>query len=189
MLYFIYMAGHVTEPTDADRALYARQMYEFLEAPEEPPEAVGALVFGRHDILLAEKMGDLYNNNLAAWFVISGWFGKDSGNLWDTHVPENQFIYDVATKGYGVHREVMYLENGRPLIGKENARFGLEFMQDNELPHDEITAIAHAVSLRRLAATAEAQAAALKTGTRKVYRVPTGYAFDPTNPKDQKGSS
>jgi hypothetical protein len=62
-------------------------------------------------------------------------------------------------------------------------------MDENDLERGTITALAHATSLRRLAATIEHEGKKLDPATTKVYRVATDYPFDPSNPIDQYESA
>jgi hypothetical protein len=165
----------------SDHAKFA-EIYDYLEAPVKPGDPTGTLVFGRHDVRLAQSMGGLASKSLAPWFVISGNLGKDSGELWETGTPEAGFIAaEVLTGDYDITPGMIHVET-EALTGEENARFGLRKMAVLGLEHRAVTALAHATSLRRLAASVEHEGAG---HVETVYRVPTDYPFDPSAVKDQ----
>lgn len=163
------------------------QLFDYLSAPERPaiPEAHGVLVFGRHDLRLVEGMRDLDSLGLASFFVISGGLGKDSGRLHDWNIPEAKFLAAVATaQPHPIPAERIYTDI-LAKNGGQNARFGLATMRTSGLRNSPITALAHATSLRRLAATLEHEGSKLEEPVEKVYRYGTNYRFDATNPEDQ----
>ena len=57
------------------------EMFEFLREPVPPDEAHGNFVFGRADPLLADKMREMHEAELADYFLVTGGVGKDSGTL------------------------------------------------------------------------------------------------------------
>lgn len=168
------------------------EMFEYLREPFEPPivaeraNAAETIVFGRHDALLAETMGRLYISHQAGSFTVSGGFGKDSRELWDSRVPEARFVRETALAGsYGIRSYAIDCEY-KALTGDDNARFSLRLLRDQRRSVRQVTAIAHATSLKRLAATLTHEAARLNLSTQTVYRVPTDYPFNAEDTRDQK---
>lgn len=165
------------------------QLFEYLRTPDAPTEAHGVLVFGRHDLRLVESMGRLASKKLAKYFVVSGGLGKDSGHLHELGIPEGAFLASAATaQPHAIPGELVHAET-QARHGGENVSLSYELMDEKGLPRGTITALAHATSLRRLAATAEHQGSQLAVPTTKVHRVPTDYPFDPNNPRDQYESA
>ena len=160
-------------------------MFDYLSAENRPSEPEGAVVFGRHDSRLVDGMSSLSTDGLAKYFIISGWLGKDSGYLRDLKLPEADYLAAVATGApYNIPPEMIYRET-KALNGGDNARYSLDMIDEHNLPRYSLTALAHATSLRRLAATLEFEGAKKTKPTTMVHRVATDYPFDATNTLDQ----
>lgn len=161
------------------------EVFDYLCDPVMPDKAYPVLVFGRHDTRLIDTMKGLRDNGLGDSFVISGGLGKDSGYLHDLEIPEAKFLVSVATaQPYGFSPDRIRYEV-EAKNGGDNARYGLAEMDDWGLDTTVVTALAHATSLRRLAATLENEGRKSDPVTSIVFRVGTNYAFNPESPVDQ----
>lgn len=85
-------------------------------------------------------------------------------------------IYRVPEKD--IHRETQASNAG------ENASFGLKLLSSHRLPMDSLIVIAHATSLRRLAATLEQNIFDMNL-TIKLIKQATPYVFDPSSRANQ----
>lgn len=159
------------------------EIFDYLRDPKEPTETYGNFVFGRADERLVHKMGEMYVANLAKYFLVTGGVGKDSGELAKTGTAESVYLGDKAQE-IGIPQDILHLET-KATNGGENSRLGLALIQAKQLPHDKLTVVAHATSLRRLSATLDHEATETDTIS-DIYRVPTDYPFDPNLAKDQE---
>lgn len=161
-----------------------RELFEFHSAPEVPAAPNGTVVFGRKDPLVARAFADLAGDGKSKWAIITGGVGKDSGDL---NVPEAEYLAQEA-ESYAAERGIdlgsFYLET-RATNGGENARNSFDVMRRARLGHDALTTVAHATSLRRLAHMLRHTAIERGLDVNKIYRVPSRYEFDPSNPADR----
>jgi hypothetical protein len=165
------------------------QLFDYLSTPEHSDNSTGLLVFGRKDPLVARKVVELAGQERAKWAVISGGTGKDSGDL---TIPEAEYLAretENQANESGVVLPPLYLET-QAQNGGENSRNSLAVMQRAQLEYKTgLTAVAHATSSRRLAAMLEHAAVQQGSPIEKIYREPSDYQFDPTNPTDQLEAS
>lgn len=161
------------------------QLFEYLSTPELPKEAEGAIVFGRKDSKVAQAYVDLANQNLVSWGVITGGIGKDSGDL---TVPEAEYLAAEAEQYADSHAITLpptFIET-MATNGGENVRNSLTVIRRAKLATGALTAVAHATSLRRLAAMVEHESAQRNMTIAATYRKPSDYSFDAANPADQQ---
>jgi len=161
-------------------------IYDYLRAAEAPSEAEPTIIFGRNDVRVAKTAANLITSGLVEAAVISGGFGKDSGDLAQRgYDSEAAFIDEQLRKRLPTQAlPPLYLDK-EAKNGGDNARNGLRILGDHGYARDSGTAVAHATSLRRLAETVRHEAVAAGKPLQIVYRVPTDYNFDPTNLVDQ----
>lgn len=57
------------------------EVFDYLRGESRPDTQEPTVVFGRNDEKVAEAAGNLVIRNLVTGMVITGGFGKDSGNL------------------------------------------------------------------------------------------------------------
>ncbi len=160
------------------------ELFEYLSAPETASSRTGAVVFGRKDPLVAEKLVTLSAEDRIKWAVITGGVGKDSAGL---SIPEAEYLAQEAEK-YAANRGVTLppvLLETQATNGGENARNSLDVIRRAHLGHSVLTAVAHATSLRRLSHMLDHAAAQRDTPIDNIYRVPSDYHFDPDSPSDQ----
>ena len=162
-----------------------RELFEFHSAPEVPTVPNGTVVFGRKDPLVACAFADLAGDGKSKWAIITGGVGKDSGDL---NIPEAEYLAQEAER-YAAERGIdlrsFYLET-QATNGGENARNSFDIMLQKQLGHETLTAVAHATSLRRLAHMLDHTAVERGLQVDTIYRVPSRYEFDPSNPVDQQ---
>lgn len=158
-------------------------MFDYHSAPERANEdADGGIVFGRKDTLVADAAGELLTAQTLPWVVITGGVGKDSGDL---QVPEAEYLGNHL-KSRGISDGRIYIEPNAT-NGGENVRFSFALIQERMLPHVDLTAIAHATSLRRLAAMMTTEASNDPNFRLiAVNRAPSAHPFDGENPADQR---
>lgn len=169
-------------PSDNGKYL---ELFEFHSAPETPQDPVGAVVFGRKDMLVAKAFADLAQVEMVKWAIITGGVGKDSGDL---QIPEAEYLAQAAELYAGKWRIILppfYLET-QAKNGGENCRNSLDVIRRARLQQDyRITAVAHATSLRRLAHTLRHTAVELGLMINVINREPSRHQFDPSNPADR----
>ncbi len=160
-------------------------LFDYLSAPELPTEAEGAIVFGRKDPKVAEAYVDLAHQGLASWSVITGGVGKDSGDL---TIPEAEYLATEAEQYAGARNIVLppTFTETMATNGAENVRNSLTIIRRAKLVTGALTAVAHATSLRRLAAMIDHESAQSATPFEATYRKPSNYDFDSSNPSDQQ---
>ena len=174
----------------ADIAKYL-EIFDFLSAPSLPTSQEPAIVFGRNDQLVAQKLVYLASLNLVEAAVITGGIGKDTGDLLKQgYHSEAHFLDDTASQyAYflGFSLPQTYLDE-KASNGGENARNGLDILVANGHNMSSLTTVLHATSARRLSETVkfEAQKKGLSP---KVHVAPSNYGFDPTKLKDQDESA
>jgi len=161
------------------------ELFDYLSAPELPEHATGTIVFGRKDPLVAEAYVDLSEQGLVDWGVMTGGVGKDSGDL---KIPEAEYLARQADMMAELRRVdlPMTIVETQATNGGENVRNSMEVMRRAKLGYNAITAVAHATSLRRLAAMVDHESSQTDTPIKLVYRKPSAYDFDISNPTDQQ---
>ncbi len=132
----------------------------YISADGLEGEDLVAFVFGRADPAVAETATAVFNSGLVNFVVVSGGFGKDSGDLL---VPEAQYLRGIMIE-HGVPNERVYGEYAAT-NGSENCRFGIKLMHAeglienwdelseadrSEFEPDRIVLVGHWASLFRL---------------------------------------
>lgn len=163
-------------------------MFDYLCDEQLPDTPEPVVVFGRNDQRVAEAAGELVAANLAEVIVISGGVGKDTGDLlekgYDSEASFIEAMLIADTKSRDVDLPPYYLDK-KAANGGDNARNSLDILREHSYPGVSLTAVAHATSLRRLAATLEHEAG-IKLGQHPVVnRKASSYGFDSTKPHDQ----
>jgi hypothetical protein len=128
-------------------------------------------------------MGELSASGLVDYFLITGGIGKDSGDLKELGIPESHYLGVKALES-SLPASKIHLED-KATNGSENARYGMATIIADGLPHSALTVVAHATSNRRLAQQLADETAKAGQHVDTIYRVPTDYAFDPSNPADR----
>lgn len=174
----------------ADHHPQYKALFDYLSAPTQPTERYPTIVFGRKDLLVAHAAGRVAAANLAQVIVISGGIGKDSGDIGTPGSPytsEAHFL-GIELENYAEQEKIplppVILEE-KARHGGENAGFSLQILHDNSFAFSSLTTVAHATSLRRLAATTDFKAQTEHGVVPVIYRVPSAYEFNPANPVDQ----
>jgi hypothetical protein len=184
------------------------QIFEYLRLPflpEKPslseidylredtvltPGKESAVLFGRADELLALAAGDLIVANMIDVLVITGGVGKDSGNLLKLgYKSEADFVYralQALTRAQTSMELPDVLLEQRANNGRLNAHNSVKLLDNKGYDLHFMTAIAHATSLRRLAATLEFAAEKKTLLNPVIHRKPTDYEFHSNDTKDQK---
>lgn len=164
------------------------EIFDYLSAPELPTAAEHTVVFGRKDPIVAHKVGDLVIPGLVETAIITGGIGKDSGNLLEEgYSSEADFLHhvlqtDATQRGYELPPVTL---DEKAANGGENARNSLDILLDRGIGLVSLTAVTHATSARRLAETLKFEGEKKVGAAPKVYRVPTDYSFNASNPKDR----
>lgn len=167
-----------------------KQIFEYLSAPALSEHAESTVVFGRKDPLVAKSLGNLVIPGLVETAVISGGIGKDSGDIAElgyrseAHYLSEVLFRDSEARGYAKKLPVVLLDEAAT-NGGENARNATTILQETGADMSSLTAVAHATSARRLAATLEFESEKIVGYRPKVYVQPSSYEFSPSNPSDQ----
>ncbi len=170
-----------------DAALY-REMFDYLRGDTPPTLREPTVVFGRNDEKVALAAGSLITKNLVEGMVITGGFGKDSGNLAELgYTSEADFLHrklqgDAITHNYTLPR-VLLDENATN--GGENSRNSLHLLNEYGYDTHTLNAVAHATSARRLAEMLKSEAVGINGSPSLVRVKPTDYTFDTSNPLDR----
>jgi len=154
----------------------------------EPQSPEPAVVFGRKDALVAQRLGDLVIPGLVTTAVTTGGIGKDSGGILalgyksEAAWLKNALIDDSKARSYTLP-SVILEENATN--GGENARNSLHLLTESDgLNVDSLVAVAHATSARRLAETLKHELAT-KSAPLRVHVAPTKYSFHAAKPSDR----
>lgn len=164
------------------------KMFDYLSAADLPTDPEALVVFGRNDPRVAHAAGDLAIANLAEVVVITGGFGKDSGDLAErgfrseAHFLGHELEKDASRRGFFLP-EVHLDEEAKN--GGDNARNSTDILIVQGYSTASVTAVAHATSLRRLAETLKFEGGKKLGAEPIVHRMPSAYEFDASNPVDQ----
>jgi hypothetical protein len=161
------------------------QIFEYLSTDDPAQHETGLVVFGRKDLLVARKALEIIQRGDAHWTIITGGFGKDSGDL---PIPEATYLFNEISHQSTLDHTTLpptFLDT-EATNGGENSRNSLAIIKNEKLSNlNGVTAVAHATSSRRLGEMLK-HAASQENMPLSVYREATDYSFDPTNPADQK---
>jgi len=162
-----------------------RDMYDYLSS-ETPvlSQADGAFVFGRADPLVAKRAAEVCKQGLVNYIMVTGGIGKDSGVLKKWNMPESYYLGALLIGAHSIPESRLYLES-KAKNARENSDLGMDTIEANNLPHENLIVVAHATSLRRLEAVL-GNAAQERNFQTKLQKTKTRYDFNPGNPKDQK---
>ena len=160
-------------------------MFDYLYNPTHPlTKADGAFVFCRDDPLVAQRVSELFDQDLVDYVMFTGGIGKDSGYLTILNLPESKWQAGLLNMIHGIPQEDIYVEP-KARHGGECCRFGMETIIGSGRPYNDLTIVIHPTQLRRQNAVLEIEAE--KRGFEACYqRTGTNHQFDPRNPVDQK---
>ncbi len=158
-----------------------------------PTEAAPVVVFGRSDALVAKRVGELVQAGLAEVIVITGGVGKDTGDLISRGYRSEAHFLSEKLEEYAREHNITLppvLLEEEAKNGGENARNSLEVLAAHgylQPGRRTVTAVAHAISARRLAATLQKAAQGREdcAGIETVAIAPTGYTFNPNTIQDR----
>jgi len=163
-------------------------IFDYLAEPSMPTQEAPAAVFGRNDILVAEKAAQLVRANLASVLAITGGFGKDSGDLRERgYDSEADYIEKMILQEPNLPKKPITLLDKKATNGGENARNSLKLLYEHDYFNgaSAVTGVFHATSARRLAAGLLKEVQNNDYPVDMVNVVPTDYAFDPESLIDQ----
>jgi|GEM_PF-662003 len=179
---------HIVTNHSPDYTDYYVEIFDYLSAPEAPETAHPAIVFGRDDVLIARKAGELAAANLLGPTIITGGVGKDTGRILEQGFRSEASFLDHNLQRYAAEHNTplpqLTLEE-KAVHGGENTAFSLRMLNEQGVALSTLTSVAHATSSRRLAAGIDFHAQTKLGFTPKIYRVPTDYSFDPHRRVDQ----
>ncbi len=103
----------------------AGKLWDYHKLNHKLTESDCIMALGSHDLRVAERAVDLYNQGLAPWIVFSGGLGNFTRDNWDK--PEAERFADLAIK-LGVSPGVIIKENRSANTG-ENIKFTKELIK------------------------------------------------------------
>lgn len=106
----------------------AKVVWDYLKMNEPINKADVILVLGSHDLRVAKRGADLFNEGLAPRIIFSGGFGRLTGHFTR---PEAEMFAEEAMKA-GVPPDKIIIENESTNTG-ENIRFSYELLQKQDL--------------------------------------------------------
>ncbi len=143
--------------------------------------ADGAIVFCRQDPGMAAATAILFQRNLIDWALLTGGFGKDSGDL---KIPEAEHQRKLLMEQHHVSRSQLLIEPTAS-NGVENSRFSMRLILNSHLPYNDLILVMHPRNARRLHAVHTK--IAREQGFTAEYEVVTmEELFDPENPSHQR---
>jgi uncharacterized SAM-binding protein YcdF (DUF218 family) len=163
-------------------------IFKYLSEPSMPVQEAPVAVFGRNDMLVAQKAAQLVRANLASVLAITGGFGKDSGDLRDRgYRSEAHYLEKMVLAQPDLPKKPIILLDEKATNGGENARNSLALLYEHDYftGTSAVTGVIHATSARRLAATLQKEIQNQDYPVDMVNVAPTDYAFDPENLIDQ----
>lgn len=163
-------------------------IFDRLSSAQLPSEPESTVVFGRNDAKVAHKAGQLVIARLAPNVVITGGFGKDSGDLAARgYSSEAEYLASELNKFTAEHgvRAARVLLDEEATNGGENARNSLAILRTHDLSRDNLTAVAHATSSVRLGETLRHEMITSGNADAQVFVVPSSYEFSAENPADR----
>lgn len=164
------------------------EIFDYLNAPTLPAHPEPAVVFGRNDALVADKLEDLIIPGLVTVAVISGGVGKDTGDLLERgYASESDFLLKTLHEHAAEEAFVLppIFTDTKALNGRDNARNSVKILCKQGQPTGSMTAVAHATSAKRLAETLRFEATAIVGTTPNIHVAPTNYKFDASSQKDR----
>lgn len=144
--------------------------------------ADGAIVFCRQDPGMARATAELFRRQRIFWAMLTGGFGKDSGDL---KIPEAEHQRALLMEQYHVSRSQLLIES-TATNGAENSRFSMRLILNSHLPYNSLILVMHPRSARRLYAVHRKIAREELDFTSQYQVVTMDDPFDPTNPSHQQ---
>jgi DUF218 domain len=136
-------------PGDEDMAR-AEDLWNYLRLGQEVHEAQCLLVFGGHDLGVAHRAVELYQDEVAPWILISGGAANvPAGSRFET---EAEAIADIVYQS-GVPQKSVLIERIASNTS-ENFWLSAELLRDNNLEFDDFLVVQKPYSERRTLATA-----------------------------------
>lgn len=108
--------------------LLAQKVWSYLKMNQQIEKADCVLALGSHDIRVAKRAVDLFNQNLAPYIIFSGGFGRLTG---DFPKPEAEVFADAALNA-GIPSGKIIIENKSTNTG-ENIRFSIKLLKEKQL--------------------------------------------------------
>jgi hypothetical protein len=162
-----------------------QEMFDYVNIESKTlKHADGAFVFLRADPKIAEKISQLFRDGLIEYALLTGGFGKDSGQLKKLGITEAEFQASLLTVMYNIDTSKLVLEK-KALNGAENSKFGIEKILEERLSHNNLIIVSHPTQMRRFYAVHKG-IAKLKGFEANYQFASSGYEFNPKNPVDQQ---
>lgn len=111
-----------------DKQQLISALVNYLKMNQSIQQSDCILVLGSHDLRVAQRAVDLFNQGLAPYITFSGGIGRLSG---DFPKPEAEVFADKAIK-LGVPKNKIIIENKSTNTG-ENIKFSLKLLKEKEL--------------------------------------------------------
>lgn len=127
---------------------YILTLASYLKMNQSVQQSDCILVLGSHDIRVAQRAVDLFNQGLASYMIFSGGIGRLSG---DFPKPEGEVFADEAIKS-GVPKDKIIIENKSTNTG-ENIKFSLDLLKEKELTPESFILVTQPFLGRRALAT------------------------------------
>ncbi len=123
-------------------------VWNYLQMHQQVTKSDCILALGSHDVRVAQRAADLYNQGFAPYIVFSGGFGRLTGNF---PKPEAEVFADQAIK-MGVPASKLILEKKSTNTG-ENIKFSMELLKQMGLTPNSFILISKPCIERRAYAT------------------------------------
>ena len=129
--------------------LCARMLWDYhhMNHALEPSDCI--LVLGSHDIRVAERAADLFNENFAPYIIFSGGLGNFTRDIWTES--EADLFAGIAIKR-GVPTAAVYIENKSTNTG-ENILFSQQLLKQHQLDPESFIVVQKHYMERRSYAT------------------------------------
>ncbi|GAC1426724.1 MAG: YdcF family protein [Flavisolibacter sp.] len=121
--------------------------YHHMNHPIKKSDCI--LVLGSHDLRVADRAVELYQQNMATWVVFSGGLGRLTRQLWTE--PEADLLASIALKK-GIPKEFIIIENKSTNTG-ENILFTREVLKEKNIDPKNFIVIQKPYMERRSYAT------------------------------------
>lgn len=162
-----------------------QRIFNYLYNPTKPlTKADGAFVFCRDDPLVAQRVAELFNEDLIDYVVFTGGIGKDSGYLTNLKLSEAKWQAALLHILYGISKDKIYVESNSK-NGVDNSNFGIDTITKNNLSHQKLIIVIHPTQLKRVYKVH--QILAKRKNFKATYQLTgTNYFFDPKKNIDQQ---
>lgn len=133
---------------ESDFAKKLQVVWNYLKMNQEVHKADCILALGSHDVRVAHRAAQLFNEGFAPYIVFSGGFGRLTGNF---PKPEAEVFADEAVR-LNVPKDKIIIE-GKSTNTGENIKFSMELLQEKGLSPDSFILITKPYMERRAYAT------------------------------------